>query len=216
MVGEEKCIADSRDSAITISEVIKCPLSPGHRRGVRREKLDLAIPCSNPPDFIFDWMSDCVIQSSVLKVLTENKITGFATRAARAAMEKTGVTLDVAELIVTGWGGIADERSGIREKERCSGCGHIRYTGISDPTHIVNPTTWDGSDVFMVWPMPKYRFVTQRFVEIVRNAEFSGMSFVQAFPALRRGVSGGFTPGRLSHYVPMARARLLGKEFDIV
>jgi hypothetical protein len=216
MVGEEKCIADSSDSAIIISEIIECPLNPGHRTSRRREKLDLAIPCSKPPDFIFDWMSDCVIQSSVLKVLTENKVTGFSTRAARAAIEKTGAILDVAELIVTGWGGIADERSGIREKERCTGCGHIRYTEISDLKHIVNPTTWDGSDIFMVWPMPKYRFVTQRFVEVVRNAGFSGISFVQAFPPLRRGVSGGFTPGRLSHYMPMARARLLGKDGDIV
>lgn len=90
MVDEEKCIADSSDSAITISEIIKCPLNPGHRRGIRREKLDLIVPCSKPPDFIFDWMSDCVIQSSLLKVLTDNRITGFATRAARAAVEKTG------------------------------------------------------------------------------------------------------------------------------
>jgi hypothetical protein len=216
MVGDEKCIADSSDSAIAISEIIKCPLNPGHRRGRRREKLDLVIPCSKPPDFISDWMSNCVIQSSVLKVLTENKVTGFATRPARAAIEKTGLTLDVAELLETGWGGMADERSGIREKERCSGCGHIRYTEISDPKHIVNTTTWDGSDIFMVWPMPKYRFVTQRFVDLVRSAGFSGISFVQAFPALRRGVSGGFTPGRLSHYMPMARARLLGEGLDIV
>jgi hypothetical protein len=216
MLGDEKCIADSSDSAIAISQIIDCPLNPGHRTSRRREKLDLVIPCSKPAGFIFDWMSDCVIQSSVLKVLTLNKITGFTTRAARAAIKKSGATLDVAELLVTGWGGMADERSGIREKERCTGCGHVRYTGISDPTHIVNPMTWDGSDIFMVWPMPMYRFVTQRFVEIVRSAGFSGISFVQAFPALRRGVLGGFTPGRLSDYMPMARARLLGKDFDIV
>lgn len=215
MLGDEKCIADSGDGAIAISEIIKCPLNPGHRRGVPREKLDLAVPCPKPADFIFDWMSDCVVQSPVLRILTKNKITGFATRAARAAIEKTGANLDVAELLVTGWAGMADDRSGVREKERCTGCGHIRYTGISDPRHIVNPTTWDGSDIFMVWPMPKYRLVTQRFVEVVRNAGFSGISFVQAFPPLRRGVSGGFTPGRLSHYMPMVRARLLGKDLDI-
>jgi Protein of unknown function (Gmx_para_CXXCG) len=215
MIGDEKCIADSSDSAIAISQIIECPLNPGHGTSRRREKLDLVIPCSEGPDFIFDWMSDCVIQSSALQVLTENKITGFTTRAARGTTKKTGLTLDVAELIVTGWGGMADERSGIREKERCSGCDHIRYTEISDPKHIVNPTSWDGSDIFMVWPMPMYRFVTQRFVEVARNAGFSGISFAQAFPPLRPGVSSGFTPGRLSQYMPVARARLLGKELDI-
>jgi hypothetical protein len=216
MVGDEKCIADSSDSATAISQIIECPLNPGHRTSRRREKLELVIPCSKPAEFIFDWMSDCAIQSSVLKVLTLNRITGFTTRAARAVIKKTGAPLDVAELVVTGWGGMADERSGISEKERCAGCGHIRYTGISDPKHIVNPTAWEGSDIFMLWPMPMYRFVTQRFVEIVRNSGFSGISFVQEFPALRRGVSGGLTPGRLSDYMPMARARLLGKDLDIV
>lgn len=122
----------------------------------------------------------------------------------------------MAELIVTGWGGMADERSGIREKERCSGCGHIRYTEISNPTHIVDLTTWDGSDIFMVWPMPLYRFVTERFVQLVRDSGFTGVSFAQAFPALRQGVSGGFTPGRLSQFMPLSRAHLLGKELDIV
>jgi hypothetical protein len=105
MVDEGKCIADTSESAIAISEIIECPLNPGHRRGRRREKLDLVVPCSDPPDFIFDWMSNCLIQSSVLKVLAQNKITGFETRAARAAIKKTEVPLDVAELVVTGWGG---------------------------------------------------------------------------------------------------------------
>jgi hypothetical protein len=215
MVDEGKCIADTSESAIIISQIIECPLNPDHRRGRRREKLDLVVPCSDPPDFIFDWMSNCLIQSSVSKVLTQNQITGFETRAARAAIKKTEAPLDVAELVVTGWGGMADERSGIREIKRCTGCGHVRYSEISDSTHIINPATWDGSDIFIVWPMPLFRFVTERFVEVVRDSGFTGVSFVQAFPALKRGVSGGFTPGRLSQFMPLSRARLLGKDLDI-
>ena len=215
MVDEGKCIADTSEGTITISEIIECPLNPGHRRGRRREKLDLVVPCSAPPDFIFDWMSNCLIQSSVLKVLTQNKITGFETRAAGAIIEKTKVPLDVAELVVTGWGRMADERSGIREIKRCTGCGHIQYSEISDPTHVINPATWDGSDIFMVWPLPLHRFVTERFVQSVRDSGFSGVSFVQEFPALKRGVSSGFTPGRLSQFMPLSRAHLLGKDFDI-
>jgi len=215
MVGEEKCIADSSEDAITISEIIECHLNPGHKRGRRREKLDLIIPCSRPPDFIFTWMSECLIQSSVLSELKHNQITGFETRPAHAIVKKTGAILDVAELVVTGWGGIADERSGIREIERCPECGFVRYSGVSDPTHILNPASWDGSDIFMVWPLPLYRFVTERFVQLVRDSGFNGVSFVQAFPALKRGVSSGFTPGRLSQFMPLGRARLLGKDLDI-
>lgn len=215
MVGEERCIADSSEDAIAVSQIIECPLSPGHKRARRREKLDLVIPCSRPPDFVFTWMSECLIQSSVLRELKHNQITGFETRPARATIKKTGATVDVAELVVTGWGGIADERSGIREIERCSGCGLVRYSGVSDPTHILNPASWDGSDIFMVWPLPLYRFVTERFVQLVRDSGFTGVSFVQAFPALKRGVSSGFTPGRLSHFMPSSRAHLLGKDLDI-
>lgn len=215
MVGGEKCVADSGEDAITISQIIECQLNPGHKRGRRREKLDLVIPCSRPPDFIFTWMSECLIQSSVLRTLTRNQITGFETRPARATIKKTGALVDVAELLVTGWGGIADERSGIREIERCPECGLVRYSGVSDPTNILNPASWDGSDIFMVWPLPLYRFVTERFVQVVRDSGFSGVSFVQAFPALKRGVSSGFTPGRLSQFMPPSRARLLGQELDI-
>lgn len=215
MIGEEKCIADSSDDAIAVSQIIKCPLNPGHKRARRREKLDLVIPCSRPPDFVFTWMSECLMQSSVLRVLKHNQITGFETRPARATIKKTGAPVDVAELVVTGWGGIADERSGIREIERCPGCGLVRYSGVSDPAHILNPANWDGSDIFMVWPLPLYRFVTERFVQLVRDSGFTGVSFVQAFPALKRGVSNGFTPGRLSHFMPSSRAHLLGEDLDI-
>lgn len=215
MVGEEKCIADSREDAITISQIIECQINPGHKRGTRREKLDLVLPCSRPPDFVFTWMSECLIQSSVLRALTHNQITGFETRPARATIKKTRAIVDVEELVVTGWGGIADERSGIREIERCPECGFVRYSGVSDPTHILNRASWDGSDIFMVWPLPLYRFVTERFVQVVRDSGFSGVSFVQAFPALKRGVSSGFTPGRLSQFMPSSRARLLGEGLDI-
>lgn len=200
---------------MTISQIIECPLIPGHKRSRRIEKLDLVIPCSDPPDFIFDWMSDCLLQSSVLRVLKQNQITGFETRPARGTIKKTGASVDVAELVVTGWGGIADERSGIREIEHCPGCGLVRYSGVSDPTHILNPANWDGSDIFMVWPLPLCRFVTERFVQLVRDSGLTGVSFVQAFPALKRGVSSGFTPGRLSHFMPSSRAHLLGKDLDI-
>lgn len=215
MVGEEKCLADSSKDAIAISDIIECALNPGHKRGRRREKLDLVIPCSRPPDFIFTWMSECLIQSSVLRTLRDNQVTGFETRPARATIKKTGAILDIAELVVTGWGGMADERSGIREVERCPGCGFVRYSGVSDPAHILDPASWDGSDIFIVWPMPMYRFVTERFVQLVRDSAFTGVSFVQAFPALERGVASGFTPGRLSQFMPSSRAHLLGKDLDI-
>lgn len=215
MVGDEKCIADLSENAVTISEIIDCPAKPGHKRARRREKLDLVIPCSRPPDFIFTWMSECVVQASALRALKRNQITGFETRLARATIEKTQASLDVAELVVTGWGGVADDRSGIREIERCSGCGFVRYSGISDPRHILNPASWDGSDIFMIWPLPLYRFVTEKFVQSVKDSGLSGVSFVQAFPKLKQGVSSGFTPGRLAHYMPLSRARFLGRDLDI-
>ena len=215
LVGDERCIADSSEGAVASSQIIECPLNPGHRRSKRIGELDLRVPCSDPPKFIFDWMSNCVMQSSVITALEDNRITGFETRPARATVEKTGRALDVVELIVTGWGGLADQRSGIRETLRCPGCGHLRYSGVFDPTHVLNPATWDGSDIFMVWPLPRYRFVTERFVQLAKDSEFSGVSFVQAFPLLKGGVSSGFTPGRLSEFMPSRRAHLLGKDLDI-
>ena len=121
----------------------------------------------------------------------------------------------MSELLVTGWGGIAPESSGIREVDRCRACGHLLYSGIEEPRELIDIDKWDGSDFFIVWPLPRYRFVTARVAQVCNKYRLSGVSLNRNFPSPSRAVLPGYSPGRLSYYMPPQRAHLLGDDLQI-
>ena len=163
--------------------------------------MDVIVPCKSPPDVIFTWMSDCLIQDKVKRIFENESLTGFATRTARAKTQETRVSIGVSELLITGWGGLAPPASGIREVERCEGCGYLGYSGIEEPQELIDPKNWDGSDFFMIWPLPTYRFVTERVVEVCKKHGLTGVEFSRNFPAPSEKVISGYSPGRLSYMV---------------
>jgi hypothetical protein len=144
--------------------------------------------------------------------------TGFETKPVRARYRSgVGTPPVLWELAITGWGGIAAPESGIEldaEKSRMdpNDWGYLKYTGLSHPEHLVDEDRWDGSDFFMVWPLPKYIFVSERVAEFIREKELTGARLV---PLTEMRKSEGFTPGRLSHYMPDARAKELGEPLGI-
>lgn len=121
----------------------------------------------------------------------------------------------MSELVVTGWSGIAPEASGIREVERCPACGHLRYSGIEEPRELLDVNNWDGSDFFMVWPLPMFRFVTGRVAEVCAKHKISGITLERNFPPPSEHVISGYSPGRLSYYMPADRAHTLGDNLRI-
>jgi hypothetical protein len=208
-----QCIADMNVSAPYEMESIRCPIRPGHARGRRNSPLDIVIPCDPPPEVIFTWMSECLIQEAVRHIFESEGLTGFSALPARATLKETGRSIPVHELAVIGWGGMAPAASGIRELERCPGCGHLHYSQLEAPEKLIDPKNWDGSDFFMIWPLPRFRFVTERVVEVCRKHKISGVNFSQSIPT-RAGRS-GYSPGRLSYYMPRERAHLLGDALGI-
>jgi hypothetical protein len=74
------------------------------------------------------------------------------------------------ELAVTGWGGIAPESSGVMldHSASCSECGLLIYTSFTDASRLVDEKQWDGSDIFMVWPLPKFVMVANSVAELIR------------------------------------------------
>src|SRR5882672_6970400 len=143
------CIADINEAAPYNVEKIRCPIESGHARSRRNSPLDMVVPCDPAPDVIFTWMSECLIQEPVRQIFDSEGLTGFSTLPARAKIKKTGVTIPVHELAVTGWGGMAPEATGIREVERCPGCGHLVYSRLEAPEKLIDIQNWDGSDFFM-------------------------------------------------------------------
>jgi len=189
-------------------EKIRCPIKSGHSRGRRNSPLDVVVPCDPPPDVIFTWMSECLIQEPVRRIFESEGLTGFSALPAWARLKGTGRAIPVHELAVTGWGGIAPAASGIREVDRCPGCGHLHYSQLEVPEKLIDRKNWDGSDFFMIWPLPRFRFVTERVVQVCQRHKISGVNFSQNMPT--PGTRSGYSPGRLSNYMPRERAHLLG------
>jgi hypothetical protein len=97
--------------------------------------------------------------------------------------------------------------------ESCPACGDTIYA-IAEPSRLIDPATWDGSDFFIVWPLPGYRFASDRLANILRQEKVSGVELVPA-PKLptERGAHVG--PATLTSCMPKDRARELSQRFGI-
>lgn len=195
-------------------DAVECATNPGHRRAGRRlTDLSVVLPNQVVEDVVWTWHGECLVQEWVVNCLREHGLTRFETRPVRARFEKSSRDAPILrELVVTGWGGLAGPESGIVLSKRCSTCGLLRYTACTNPERLIRESEWDGSDLFIVWPLPKFIFVSERFVTIIREKQVSGV-FLRRPADLR--LSGGFGPGRLSYRMPARRAVELGAPLGI-
>ena len=198
------------------SEQIICPLEDGHRRGGKRiGNLTVVLNPQKAGDFVWTWYSDCLIQDHVLKLFRQEGFTGFEVKPVTVKTKK-GINippLTLWEVVLTGWGGMASPQSGIKLVKQCYSCGLLKYSGFDNPSKIIDTSLWDGSDFFMVWPLPKFIFVTERVVSFIKKEKLTGC---QLIPVDKLPISElGLGPGRLSHWMPEERARVLGEPLGI-
>ena len=198
-------------------ERIVCPVNPGHQRaGKRITDLHIVVPSHGISDFIrTPVLSYCVIRDQVMRLFRKEGITGFVVKPVKVQCSRTDEAPPILwELVVTGWAGMAKPASGVRldESASCRECGHLRYKGLCNPKELIDGSQWDGSDFFMVWPLPKYIFVTNRVVTIIRDHRLTGF---HPAPVSELRKTDGFTPGRLHYYMPEDRARQLGEPLGI-
>ena len=195
---------------------IKCPVNPGHQRGGARViNLNVVVPDGQVQSFVWTWYSECLLQDLTLKMLRSEGLTGFEVEPVTARFRKsTNRPPKLWELVVTGWAGMAKAESGIHlnQAKSCPVCGHLTYTGLINPQELIDTDKWDGSDFFMVWPMPRYVFVSQRAAKIIRDHHLTGGRLV---PISELEPTDGFAPGRLHYYMPEQMARELGEPLGI-
>jgi Protein of unknown function (Gmx_para_CXXCG) len=192
-----------------------CPADSGHNSaGARLGDLYLLSPTPPLLDVDWTWDSECVVRDDILRAFTAERFTGFQARPVhiRKQLSDDKTVPLLWEIQVSGWAGMARPESGIRRIERCAICGRQTYTGFSDPDLLVDETQWDGSDLFMVWPMPRYIFVTERVAAFIRSNELTGVETIELY---QMQPSKGFTPLPLRLRMPEARARELGDPLDI-
>lgn len=204
-------------------EHVVCPVNAKHRRaGKRITNLSVVLHSSEVFDVMWTWGNECLIQQHVFEALKRHSFSGFQVKPAEARFERADASSPprLWELVVTGWSGVAPPESGIRidAAKSCTSCGHIKYTSPTDYSHLIDETKWDGSDFFMVWPMPKHIFVTNRVREFMQGMKYRAVAFVEPKnlkpkSALLSDI--GFSPGKLSYWMPDDRARELGEPLGI-
>jgi hypothetical protein len=192
-------------------EQVICTVNTGHRRGGKRlTNLSILLQGQTIEDFVWTWQSECLVQDHVLDLFRRSGFTGFEVKPVKA-MFKRACEVEpprLWELIVTGWAGMASVESGIKLLERCEGCGYTVYSGISNLGAVIDASKWDGSDFFMVWPLPKFIFVSDRAAQVICQSRLIGAVLKQPSDVnLSGGTIGG---GRLSYWMPQERARDLG------
>lgn len=199
-------------------EQIYCPIDSGHQRGGRRlSDLCILLPSSFIQDIVWTWQSECLLQNHVLDLFRAEGFTGFDVKPVTARIKNCAKTPPVLwELVVIGWAGAARQESGIKLVEYCQACKHAIYSGLKFPENLVDVSRWDGSDFFMVWPMPKIVFISHHVADCIRDNRLTGATLERSDNyKLFSQTSRHFSPGRLSDWIPEALAHKLGEATDI-
>lgn len=151
-------------------------------------------------------------------LLTEMSATGYELVEAdvRLAFPHDIEQAKFKQLIVTGWGGIADPRSGIRPiavegKIHC-------YSFCKKPERILDTKQWDGSDFFRIWPTGQI-WVSDRLAEAMKlelkldNIYLMPVQYYRQEKAAGDRI--GYDPSPLRLLYPDARAREIGEPLGI-
>jgi hypothetical protein len=199
------------------TEKVVCPVDAGHRRGGKRlTNLSVALRGNGVEDFVWTWLSECLVQDNVLEIFRKNGFTGFDVKPMKAKFKRDSDNNPprLWELLVMGWAGMASAESGIKLTKECRACGLLRYSRCVNPGKLIDVSQWDGSDFFMVWPLPKFIFITERVARVIRDNAITGV-VLQRPADISFGMVPFIGPGRLSYRMPPERARELGGALGI-
>jgi hypothetical protein len=108
----------------------------------------------------------CLVHDSLLAKMRDAGITGFRTRSTMIYSPGQGGMSDYQELVICGWGGVAQPQSGVRVIRECPKCQWKRYSGVRDVDQLIDWNQWSGDDFFYVWPL-RHILITERVAEVL-------------------------------------------------
>jgi hypothetical protein len=199
-------------------KAMQCPLYPDeHQRSVRGfGELSVELPeRALADDISWTWESDCLVSRSFAFLLRSSNITGFDTRPVEITIGGIAIEHQTEQLVVVGWGGIAKPESGVRldESESCSACGHLVYSGVQHWRHLIDVRHWDGSDIFMVWPLPTFILVTDRVAKLLKDNKTRELTLTPL--DAMEPQEGDLSPGRVGYWLPSDKIRSMAIPNDI-
>src|SRR5205823_1838317 len=154
-----------------------CPLKPDHSTQQRWQRpLKVVGPVVAMTDLEWTVYSDIIIRDDIAAALRAARFSG----AEYYPVELFTTTESpfggrAVELRVFGWGGVAPPESGVRVLDECPHCKRQVFSGYSNPTKLFRIEEWDGSDFFIIWPLPRYVMVTERVRDHIQKAGFTGV-----------------------------------------
>lgn len=202
-------------------EVIDLQCPEGHRLVKRKEQLIIKMPSSKIGDFVWTWYHECLVTDRVAQLFKEARFTGYELRPVIVSKvykyytyKDIGFIEDKAvgikkvirdrnpqhipklwELVVTGKGGEAHPKSGIRLIKKCKFCGAEEYTGFGKGLFI-DESQWDGSDFFTVWPLPKFIIITERVKKFIEEKKLTNCKITPVEELVGKGEKETLSPGR--------------------
>jgi hypothetical protein len=202
------------DESVELGQV-SCSLNSGHQRaGKRMTDLVVKLPLrAMKTDFVWTWYSECLLNSHALETLVRNHITGFETKPVEVIAGRVRDRDAFRELVITGWGGTASPRSGVRLHETCRECGLLVYSGVTNWSQLFDEQDWDGSDLFMVWPLPRFIIGTAKVASLIEENRLKGIELVPLVEMT--SFSQSIAPGRASNWLSEDRLNELGIEHAI-
>jgi hypothetical protein len=200
------------------SGAIRCPLFPKDHLRPGRPTGDLRVEFPNQAladDFLWTWESDCLISLSLSSRLKSSTITGFETRPVEITVGEVAVEHDKEQFVTVGWGGLAKPESGVRldESKSCSACGHLVYRGVRDWSRLIDFQQWDGSDIFIVWPLPRFILVTDRAAQLLNRIRTREMKLTPL--KAMKPQEGTLSSGRVGYWLPAWKILSLSIPRDI-
>jgi hypothetical protein len=170
-------------------------------------------------NIIWSGWIQCLISDRVLNLFRDEGVTGFEVHPADPRLMFPHDPKDAVFwlLTVTGWGGMARPESGITGLNDPTGLDRLAYSRCTNPGEIIDPTQWDGSDFFIVWPLPNYWWVTSKVANLLKEHKLKRFTLVPP-QDLTFGLQSGeidFLPGRLRQYFSEERAKQIGGPLGI-
>jgi hypothetical protein len=167
--------------------------------------------------------SECLITDKTARIFKSEKLTGYDLSPVTISGIESNWKSDndvpqFWELQLRGWAGIAKPESGIRLLNFCKHCGLSSYRDFDNPAQLIDQSQWDGSDFFMVWPLPRFVFVTEKVKNIIQSEKLTGCKLIPVEELLHstdEDKVGTLSPGRLKRWMPEERARKLGEPLGI-
>jgi hypothetical protein len=174
--------------------------------------LEVVAPVRPLYDFQWTPYREAVVTAEIVRTFQKEEVSGVNFLPVR-----TETTLgdphyqELYELRVVGWGGVAPPESGIRIMEECSFCRRRVFTKYESAARLFNLEAWDASDMFLVWPLPRFAMATGKIRELILREKFTGVS-VEPLSAMRtNSLVPTLTPGHVQDWFDEPRASKLAE-----